>query len=238
MTDRRLWRGAAIIAALAFAGVALYLSPLRQMIDARSLLAAARASRDAWWSIPAFFVIYAIFDVLFIPTQALGVVAVLVWGWLRGATIELFAATFGAIFPFLIARGALREPIAARLAKHASMARILEREGFTLLLVLRVVPILPYTLLNYVAGLSSLRLWQYVVATLIGMIPSAYIFGYFVDALVQGVMEPREVLLRALAAGVLFAILIVATRLAAPRVRRRLASRDHTASPPAGGDRG
>jgi uncharacterized membrane protein YdjX (TVP38/TMEM64 family) len=178
-----------------------------------------------------------VLDVLFIPTQALSVASVLLWGWWRGGIIELFAATTGAVLPYLIARGALREPIAARLAKHRAATAVLEREGFTLLLILRVIPVIPYTLLNYVAGLSALRLPSYLLATFLGMIPSVFIFAYFVDAMIAGAMEPREVVVRALAAGLLFAALIIVTRLAAPGVRRRLASSDRTASPTAGEDR-
>ena len=70
--------------------------------------------------------------------------------------------------------------------------------SFSLLLLLRVVPIIPYTALNYVAGLSPIRPQRYLLATFIGMVPSTYLFAYFVDATVEGIMEPRDVLLRRL----------------------------------------
>lgn len=238
MNDRHLWRGAVLVAGLAIAGAALYLSPLRATLQPAGLIRTARAYGDAWWLPPAYFAAYALLDILFIPTQALSVAAVFAWGWLRGGIIELLAATTGAIFPFLIARSALRPALASRLKRHRSVARILEREGFMLLLLLRVIPIIPYTILNYVAGLSSLKLRPYALATLIGMIPSTFIFAYFVDAIVAGAIEPRHVVLRALGAGALFVILIVATRLLAPRVRKRVESRDRGASPTEDGGRG
>lgn len=222
MMDRRLWRGLALVVAIATIGAAIWSSPLRRELDPAGLAAWAREQGQAWWAVPAYFVAYIVLTVLFIPTQALSIAGVLIWGWWRGGIIELFAATVASIFPFLITRGTLRDAVTARLAGHRKIADVLAREGFTLLLVLRVIPILPYTILNYVAGLSSLRLLSYVAASLLGMIPSVFVFAYFVDAVARGVMNPREVALRIFIAGALLAALIVATRLAAPRLRRRL----------------
>ena len=226
---RRPFIGITIIVLAAIAGAAVYFSPLRPQFDARALVAAAR--EHAWWTIPAYFLLYAALDVLFIPTQFLSIASVLMWGWLRGGIIELFAATIGAIPPYLIARSTLREWILDRLHAYRRATDMIEREGFTLLLLLRVVPVIPYTPLNYVAGLTTLSLSRYVLATLIGILPSTFIFAWFVQSIVTGVMQPREATLRALAAGALFAALILATRLAAPRLRRRMSSAANTTSP-------
>jgi uncharacterized membrane protein YdjX (TVP38/TMEM64 family) len=238
MDDGRLWRGAAILVGLAIAGGALYLSPWQQQLDPAALVGRVRGYQDAWWAVPCYFLLYAVLNVLFIPTQALSIAAVLLWGWRRGGTIELVAATAGSIAPFLIARSALGATVEARLAPHRKAAELLAREGFTLLLILRVVPIFPYTILNYVAGLSSLRVGQYVAATLLGMIPSTFVFAYFVDALVRGAVEPRRVLHRGIAAALLLAGLVVLARLAAPGLRRRLQSTDRTSAPTDAGGRG
>jgi hypothetical protein len=57
------------------------------------------------------------------------------------------------------------------------------------------------------------------------MVPSTFIFAYFVEAIIEGIVDPGDVALRAIGAGLLLAVLIVVTRLAAPRVRRRLESK-------------
>ena len=230
MRHRPWLRGVVILAAIGAAGAAIYFSPLGKHLDANELVAFVRRSGSSWWAIPLFFVLYAVLNIFFIPPQFLSIAAVLMWGWWKGATIELVAATIAAIPPYLISRSTLRAWIAERIRSHGGIAAKLDREPFTWLLILRVVPIIPYTALNYVAGLSSIRIRDYMLATLIGMVPSAYIFAYFVDATAQGLMEPRDVIWRMLAAAVLFAALIVTTRLAAPHVRRRL-SRADTVSP-------
>lgn len=245
MKRRTLFVAAGLALAAAAATAALVLSG---RIDWTQLIASMRHYRDQWWMIPLFILAYAVLDVLFIPTQALSIAAPLMWGWKRGGVIELVAATIGAIFPYLIARSTLRPWVARRLhgtsdchiPRHPLLHEIgdvLEREGFTFLLLLRLVPIIPYTPLNYLAGLSSVAPLPYVVATFIGTIPATFIFAYFVQAVAEGVMRPREVVLRIIAAGTLLAVLLIVTRIAAPRLRAWTRAR-RTASPPDGADRG
>ena len=236
MRERPWLRGVVIIAAIAAAGAALYFSPIGRHLDAEKMVRVVRDSGNVWWAIPAFFLLYILLDVFFIPTQVLSIAGVVMWGWWRGGILELFAATIGAIFPYLIARSTLREWIARRVQSHGGLMARLERDPFTLLLILRVVPIIPYTALNYIAGLSSIKPRHYTLATLIGMVPSTFIFAYFVDALVKGVMAPREVLFRMLGAGVLLATLIIGTRLAAPRVARMFQSDKSSPTDAAGRD--
>ena len=237
MSDRRWVRGALVVGVAAAAGLALLFSPLgSRLVDAPALIAELRGYNDRWWVVPLYVAAYAVLNILFIPTQALSIAGVLLWGWQKAGIIELFSATIGALFPYLIARSTLRDWVASRLSQHGRVRAALERDSFTLLLLLRVVPIIPYTALNYVAGLSPIRPQRYLLATFIGMVPSTFIFAYFVDATVEGVMSPREVMIRAIAAGLLFAALIIATRLAAPRVQRKLSS-TRTSPPPAGADR-
>ena len=231
MSQRPWLRGILVLAAIASIGLVIYLSPVRHYFDPAVATTELRELSGTPWAVPIYFVAYAILDILFIPTQFLSIAAVLMWGWAKGGTIELAAATIGSIFPFLISRTAMREWVTRRLAQHDRFIEVIDREGFTLLLLLRVIPIIPYTALNYIAGFSTMSKRKYVLATVIGMIPSTYIFAYFVDAVIAGVMEPRAVALRAVGAALVFAALIVATRLAAPRLRRRVESGSRTTSP-------
>lgn len=232
MRNRVAARGVALILLLAAAGAAIWFSPLGRYVNSPAVLIGMREHGAQWWAIPLFFIAYAVLDIFFIPTQFLSITAVLTWGWFRGGVIELFAATLGAVPPYLIARSFLREWFSERLESHRRAAALLEEEGFTLLLLLRVVPIIPYTALNYVAGLSSLPLPRYVLATFIGILPSTFIFAWFVESIARGVVQPRGGVFQALAAGALLAAMIIATRLAASRLRRRVEPADRTTSPP------
>jgi uncharacterized membrane protein YdjX (TVP38/TMEM64 family) len=199
----------------------------RSGISLETVIAYAQRLRNVWWAPLAYFAAYAILNVLFIPTQLLSIAATVIWGWRVGATIELFAATFGAMFPYFIAR-------IFRVERALEYQDTIEREGFTFLLIMRLVPILPYTALNYAAGITPIRALPYAFATFLGMIPSTFIFAFFVDSIVQGVLKPREVFIRIVVAGLLLAALVILTRLAASRLRPEGGRRDRAAGPQPG----
>jgi uncharacterized membrane protein YdjX (TVP38/TMEM64 family) len=50
----------------------------------------------------------------------------------------------------------------------------LTRHGFLAVLYLRLVPVLPFNVLNYAVGVSGVRRWEYVVATALGIVPGAF----------------------------------------------------------------
>lgn len=175
-----------------------------------------RGFQSAWWAPLAFFCAYAVLNIAFVPTQALSIAAAVIWGWKAGGAIELVSATLGALPPYFIARGA-----AHRWTNEQTDARWLEklrREGFSALLILRMVPVIPYTALNYVAGAAGIRLRDYFLGTLFGVLPSTFIFAYFVDAIVAGILTPLDATIRVIVAGIVMATLVVATRIAARRL--------------------
>lgn len=207
------------IAALAAAGAIAWFF-LAPRIDPQRVAAWLDAAAGQWWTLPAFIALYALLAVLFIPPQALSIAAVLLWGWQKGGAIELAAATISAMAPYALARGALRERVERAVGRYPDAARLLAEEAGTILLVLRLFPIVPYTALNYLAGLSSVRPLRYAAITLAGMVPSVFIFAYFVDVLMKGVAAPGAVAGRIFIAGALLALMVIAARVAARIMRR------------------
>jgi uncharacterized membrane protein YdjX (TVP38/TMEM64 family) len=201
-------------AALAITAIVSIVAFVRSGITIPEAIAYARQVRHVWWAPLAYFLLYAVLNVLFVPTQLLSIASAVIWGWAFGGTIELFAATLGAMVPFAIARW-LGAP---RMTDRLKPVRTLT--PMQLVLVLRLVPLMPYTALNYAAALSDVTPLQYALATFLGIIPTTYIFAFFVDAIARGVMEPRDVFVRILLAGGLLALLVIATRLAASRLPR------------------
>jgi uncharacterized membrane protein YdjX (TVP38/TMEM64 family) len=97
--------------------------------------------------------------------------------WL-GAILSVIGATVGSVAVFLAARSAFRELFRARAG--AALARLEEgfrRDSFSYLLFLRLVPIFPFWLINIVPALLGMRLWPYTLATLIGIIPAAFVYA-------------------------------------------------------------
>jgi uncharacterized membrane protein YdjX (TVP38/TMEM64 family) len=97
--------------------------------------------------------------------------------WLGGAVV-LAALNIGAIIVFLACRTAFGDWASRRAG--ATVARIeagFARDAFSYLLALRLMPVAPFFMVNIAAGLARVRLGTFVLATLIGSTPSAFIFA-------------------------------------------------------------
>jgi uncharacterized membrane protein YdjX (TVP38/TMEM64 family) len=209
---------AVVILLLMSAGISLYSTGITPA-DAAEWL---QETRQHWWTPFAFIGVYVFFALVFIPPFPLSITATVIWGWLLGGFYEWIAATLGAILPYLLARRLLAEWVSQRLEQRFStVAEKLRREGFMAILLVRLVPVIPYIPLNFLAGATGIRPLHYFVATAFGMIPSIFIFTFLVESLIAGVVTPGQAFARVLLAGLLFAILVLATRWLASRLRRR-----------------
>lgn len=181
-----------------------------------------RSIADFWWAPLAFVLLYTAFNLALIPATILSLTAGVAWGWLEGGAWVLLASTIGSAAPYFLARRGSGPIVDAMKRKAARLANALYREGFTTLLLLRLVPVFPYNLLNYAAGLAGIRPRDYLLATFIGTIPGIFIFTYFADSLAAGVLTRGEAFVRILLAGILLAGLVLTGRLMGGRVRKRL----------------
>ena len=102
------------------------------------------------------------------------------FGVVPGAAAAVTGASTGATAMFLVARTAFGEALARRFAKSTGLWSRLEagarRHAFSTLLVLRLMPAVPFALVNLLAGVVRMRLAPYVVATVIGITPSTLIY--------------------------------------------------------------
>ena len=148
-----------------------------QLADNREWLGALVARGGAKAAL-AFILGYAGLVALSVPGAALFTIAggFLFGPWL-GALYAVIGATIGAVAVFLAARAGF----AGLIARAGPFVRRFEagfrRDGLNYLLVLRLIPIFPFWLVNLVAGAVGLRLWVYVVATFIGMMPVSLIYA-------------------------------------------------------------
>lgn len=164
--------------------VALIVGRLAGTPSAQRVVAAVQAAAGEWWAIPLFLAAYVAAALLLLPVGVLSVAAAVAWGWRLGGAIELVTCTLAALVPFYLARGPLAPWIERRLGATPLLSR--ERSGFALLL-LRILPLVPYVALNYLAGMARLRTREYVLGTFFGSIPSVFAFAYFVDTMAAGV---------------------------------------------------
>jgi uncharacterized membrane protein YdjX (TVP38/TMEM64 family) len=217
------WRRlATIVAAGAVVGIAIWLSPLGEHLHPARVAFWLRSIGSTWWTPFVFLGLYALFSLTFIPVFPLAVAGTLIWGWWWGGLIELVVATISALPPYLISRSTASAWIEAKIRERFGVNYDLVRVRATSTLFLfRLVPILPFSALNYLAGLAAIRPIPYTVASFVGMIPSVFIFTYLVDAIASGVLTMQQASLRVILAGSAFAALFIAARIVAARLHHR-----------------
>ena len=132
-----------------------------------------RAVREAGWLAPAAFVaIYIAWTVLLLPGVVPTLAGGALFGVLGGSLLTLTGAVAGATLAFVIARRAGRAPIRELAgARGERLERWLARHRFVALVYARLVPIVPFNLLNYAAGLACMPTRSYVTATALGIVP-------------------------------------------------------------------
>ena len=177
---RRFWPLALLLAAIA----AAWASGLAQQVS-WAALARNQAALSAWVAAhpvtaPALYVvIYAVAVALSVPESAvLTVAAGLLFGTLFGGMLAVVGSTTGAVALFLAVRHHLADAIARRGGRFLDRVRAgLERDGFSYLLAIRLVPAFPFWLVNLSAALSGMRLMPYAAATLLGVLPATFVYA-------------------------------------------------------------
>jgi uncharacterized membrane protein YdjX (TVP38/TMEM64 family) len=129
--------------------------------------------------------IYAVFYIagtaLFFPGLPLTLGAGFLYGAVIGTLVVSPASVAGATLAFLIARYFARDWVTRRLKKYpqaAAIDRAIEKNGFKAVVLLRLQPVLPFNILNYALGLTSIRLRDYMLASWIGMFPATVLYVY------------------------------------------------------------
>jgi len=133
------------------------------------------------WGPVIFIGIYIVAAVLFIPGSILTLGAGALFGVVLGSVCVSISATLGATAAFLVGRYLARDAIARKIEKNekfAAIDRAVADEGWKIVLLTRLSPVFPFTLLNYAFGLARVKLGHYVLASWIGMMPGTVMYVY------------------------------------------------------------
>lgn len=141
-------------------------------------------SKGIWGPI-VFFLLYAVTSIIIFPGALLSTTSGAIWGPFVGTLYTVCAATISSVIPFLIARYLGRSFITklVRGSKIEVCDRFLTQKGFLSIVLLRLIPIFPWDVINYGAGLCSFSFHHYVFATLIGIIPGSLTYNLIGDSL-------------------------------------------------------
>ena len=134
---------------------------------------AVRASGP--WAPLLCILLNALFTVLILPTTLVVVLVALLFGVWRGLAICLAGLGLGLACSFLLARHVVRGWLERRIGDTKLYRRLEEnmrRDGWQLVLFMRLLPITPYSFLNYAFGLTGISFGRYFLASLVGIVPN------------------------------------------------------------------
>ncbi len=148
----------------------------------------AFVSQFGAWAPVAYFLLFLVGS----PVPLLGPVLTAAGGLLFGVWVGmLYTVVFGtlvSLLPFYIARWLGRDWVAEHI-HDTRLERVYKksrgRSGFLFILVLRLVPIIPWEVQNYVAGVSRISVTIFLPATLLGMIPGSFAYALLGSRVVE-----------------------------------------------------
>lgn len=138
----------------------------------------AYEAENPWLTAIAFFLIYVVVAGASIPGAGLlTLVAGALFGFVQGVLIVSFASALGATTAFSIARHLFRDAVRARFGKHlAVIDRGIEEEGAYYLFAMRLVPAIPFFVINLAMALTPLSTWRFHWVSQIGLFFSTIVF--------------------------------------------------------------
>ncbi|MCY1287979.1 Cardiolipin synthase B [compost metagenome] len=185
--------GVMVALALALAGLAFAwrYTPLREWADFRALLAVVERLDDMPMGPLAMMGMYLAGAVTMLPVTLLILVTVVVFGPLYGAALALggtmLSTGAGYLAGRLLGRNTVRRFGGRRLNR---VSHQLGRHGVLAMVVLRLVPIAPFSLVNLVVGASRISLRDCLVGTALGMLPGIAISAFLVDRVAAAARNP------------------------------------------------
>ena len=196
---------ALILFALAALALAWRYTPLREWINVESLVHWSdrfEASPFAPLIVIGGFVLGGL---LVIPLMMLIAATGIVFGPWLGMLYSLLGATLSAVFVYGIGRKVGRDAVRRVAGRRINdLSRRIAKRGLLAMLFVRIVPVAPFSIINLVAGTSHLRFRDFLLGTILGLLPGTILISFFVDRIVAAVRHPGPVTfaLLALVAGV------------------------------------
>lgn len=156
------------------------------------------------WAPVVYIIVYTIRPLIFFPASVLSIAGGLAFGAWMGTLYTIIGATLGAMLSFLVAKS-VGKSIATKdwTGNAAKFQKQMEQNGFLYVLLFRLIPVINFDLISYMAAIAKVRFTSFALATLIGIIPGTFAYNFLGSSFVSG--NPKIIA----AAVVVFIILTV-----------------------------
>lgn len=175
--------------------------------------------------IAVYIVVYVAATVLFVPGSILTIGAGFLFGVVMGTAVVSVGSTVGASLAFLISRYFARDWVAAKAEaspRFGAIDRAIGQQGWKIVGLLRLSPAIPFSLSNYLYGLTAVRFVPYVLASWVGILPGTVLYAYLGAAGKAGLQaaaggegkSPQEYAFLAIGLVATIAVTVLVTRIA------------------------
>jgi uncharacterized membrane protein YdjX (TVP38/TMEM64 family) len=214
-----------LICVIAVLAAAWRWTPLREWLDLNALIAFADRIDDLPGTPLLVLAAYVVAGLLVVPLTVLIAATGIVFGPVFGVMYALAGGLLSGFVSYMIGRKLGRETVRKLAGERLNaISRKLAERGLLAVVLVRIVPVAPYTIVNIVAGASHINLRDFLLGTFIGLLPGVLGIVVFVDRIMATLRNPGFVT---------FALLAVIAGLlggSAVLLQRRLARRERAAA--------
>ena len=165
---------------IAFVVLALY---SYQYLDTQNLASYLLIIQDdPYGSLPLFLLFYTLSVVLLFPCMLMQIISGAVYGFWNGLLVSWVATSTGQSLAFLIGRYLFRASVKSYLHSNwpnfAAIDAAIRKEGWKLVALLRLSPVLPYNVLNYAMAITPVSFWCFSWASATSTVPWTLLYVY------------------------------------------------------------
>jgi phosphatidylserine/phosphatidylglycerophosphate/cardiolipin synthase-like enzyme/uncharacterized membrane protein YdjX (TVP38/TMEM64 family) len=198
---RRLIGVGMLAIVLALLALAWRWTPLREWINLASMVALARQLENLPFTPIAVVGGYVAAGLAMVPVMLLIAVTGIVFGPVFGALYAIGGTLLSASVAYGIGHWLGRETVQKLVGTRINkLSKRIARRGILAMVIIRMLPIAPFTMVNMVAGASHIRFRDYLIGTFIGMLPGIVMTVTFVHHLAEAVRNPTAGAVAVLAA--------------------------------------
>lgn len=173
-------------------GVVIWLSRSVFQIDAEGLRNWILSF--GFWAPLIYIIIYTVRPLIFFPASVLSIAGGLAFGAWLGTLYTIIGATLGAMLSFIVAKNLGKSLVRKEWSGNAKKIQSqMEQNGFLYVLLFRLIPVINFDLISYMAAIAKVRFGAFALATLIGIIPGTFAYNFLGSSFISG--NPKIIIL-------------------------------------------
>jgi len=188
---RRIAPTVLVLLVLGVLGAVWIFTPLRSYLTVDAMATAGARVRDSPLALLWVVAVFALASLVFFPITALLVATALVFDGLTGFVYGLVASTVAAWLTYVVGRLLRRWHVRwLQGPRFTRFCQQLQRQGFTAILLARVLPVGNFSLFNIAAGAVEIPFGPYMLGSALGLLPRILALTFFADSLGRALRHP------------------------------------------------